>query len=628
LNRRVLINGANATIVGVVPANFRFPNWNSTIWMPVDFGSPPAVLSTTLPRAVARLSQSMPVSDAMRIAAETAHAADPATRNLFAQADPLAGAPPDDYVRRAAPFLGGGVALVFIVICANASSLLLARLTARSREFSVRAALGASRARLVRETLIESSILGFVSVAAGVGIAASLVVLARGFLPEAFLLRTLNPIELDFRALTVASASGLTGALAAALLPALLATRSTPVSALRSFERSGSSRSMRAAARGLLVTEIALACVLLVGATLLVRSFLNLSNADRGLNTAAVITAWVTGLPGSSSDRAAREAASSAIESSIRSLPGVRSVALSFGLPPGRGSIHFGDGWQSDVPGAPALNLTVQSYNVGADFFDLYGIPILRGRSFQSGDPPESVIVGERLAALLWPGLDPTGRSFTWEGGRYDVIGVTREIHLPTLDQRLDRPEFYRPFSTGAGQFMMSIRCNATCPDAALVRKRIIDAGSDIRVANVGPLESEYLAQTSRPRAAAALGFTFAAISLLAATGGLFSVLSYAVRQRGREFGIRFAVGARPAEVRRLVFRETAAITAAGLVLGCLVAWWFSRSLSALTYGIAPGDLSTWIFVTAVIALTVTTASWRPAAQASRVDPVALLKEE
>jgi hypothetical protein len=290
------------------------------------------------------------------------------------------------------------------------------------------------------------------------------------------------------------------------------------------------------------------------------------------------------------------------------------------------GTIHFVE--ESDLPAAVAPNLIVESYNVGPDFFELYGIPILRGRVFQQDDPPEAAIVGERLGALFWPGGDPIGRSFTFDNERYDVIGVARETHLPTLEQRLDRPEFYRPLLTGPSQFMMSIRCDSTCPDVALVRKRIVDAGNGAGVVTVAPLESEYLAQTSRPRAAAALAFSFAAISLIAATLGLFSVLNYAVSHRRREFGIRFALGAQPAEVRRLVFLEGLFMAGGGLTLGCFVAWWVSRSLTALTYGISPGDPSTWVLVTAIVGLTVLAASWRPAARASRVDPATLLREE
>jgi ABC-type antimicrobial peptide transport system permease subunit len=175
---------------------------------------------------------------------------------------------------------------------------------------------------------------------------------------------------------------------------------------------------------------------------------------------------------------------------------------------------------------------------------------------------------------------------------------------------------------------MMSIRCGGSCPDPALVRQRIVDAGTGARVINVVPLESEYLAHTSQPRAGAALAFTFSAIALIAATGGLFSVLAYAVRHRRREFGIRLALGATPAEVRRIVFREGVRVAAAGLLLGSVAGWWISRWLSSLTYGIPANDVSTWALVTAVIGLTVVTASWRPASQAARIDPATLLREE
>ncbi|MEO6222431.1 MAG: FtsX-like permease family protein, partial [Vicinamibacterales bacterium] len=518
--------------------------------------------------------------------------------------------------------------LVFLILCANVSSLLLARLTARSRQFSIATALGASRVRLLREAFVEASVLGVIGVGAGLALAVGLVQIARAFLPDAMLQQTLHPVTIDLMAVAVASAVGLIATLAAGLLPAWLGTKATPGLALRSAERGSSeTRATRWATRVLLVGEVALACTLLAGAVLLVRSFVNLTNATRGLDTRGVLAVWVDGLPASATDRASRTLAAQTIREAMRAIPAVRQVAFSFGAPPGGGGLSFGK-WLSDLPGASELDQVVQRYQIGAGFFDLYGIPLLRGRTFRPDDPIDAVIVGERLAALLWPGLDPVGRSFRFSEETFRVIGLAREIHSPAIDPRNDRPEFYQPFSTGGSRLTMSRRCEDACPDVAIIRSRIQQASPGSEVWRVDVLENAYLEQSARPRAAAALGIVFATIAILAAAGGLFAVLSYAVGRRGREFGIRMALGAKPADVRHLVFSDGLRIALAGLAFGGVASWWLARAIAAMTYGVPAGDASIWITVTAVVTVTTLLASWRPAARAGRVDPVTLLRED
>ncbi|MEX2272334.1 MAG: ABC transporter permease [Vicinamibacterales bacterium] len=645
VGRAIAIDGAQATIVGVLPFKFRFPGWNTAIWKPLDFSAPPAPQAGRLPQVFGRFVQGISRADAGRtigassdpagatypeqVLTQMARAADPAYEKNWAYIDTLAGPRTSDYIYRATPILAGGVALVFLVLCANVSSLLLARLTARGREFSVCAALGASRARLLREALVESVSLGAAGMLLGLALAAGLVQIARALLPEAFLLQTLNPVDINVRALAVASLAGLLATVAAGLLPAWLGTRAEPANALRATERGGTeTRSVRSLTRTLLIGEVALACTLLVGATLLVRSFVNLAGADRGLDARGVLTAWVSGLPGSAEDRTVRENAARIIEDAVHAIPGVQQVVLSHAVPPDGGGVSFGDDWLSDVPGAGPKDITANRYWVGADFFEFYGIPLLRGRTFRPDDPDDVVIVGERFAALMWPGLDPVGRSFRFGKEAFRVIGLARETNLPAVNPFDDRSEFYEPFARGGGGFRMSIRCGNACPDEAIVRRAITGASAGARVIQVQVLENVYLQQTSRPRAAAALAFAFAAIAVLAVAGGLFAVLSYAVGRRRREFGIRLALGARPGEVRRLVFGDGLRVAVIGLALGGLAAWWLSQSLATMTYGVATGDISIWLTVAAVIALTTMLASWRPAARAAKVDPVALLREE
>jgi putative ABC transport system permease protein len=643
VGRRIDIDGKPRRIVGVLPAEFRFPEWNTLLWLPIDYDVPPPELATTTPIAFVRFSSDLPQiafawnapdipqPDALRVATDAARAADSRMREREMSARPrsLGGLQIDEYYERAIPLLSGGVALVFLVLCANVSGLLLVRFGARRREFGLCSALGASRARLLRQALGESVMLGVLGSAFGIALAFALVSAARTLLPEPFLLRTLNPLNLDARALLAACSFGVLSTLAAGLLPAWAGTRLSLSEALHSVEQGGTeSRTSRALSRGLIVTEIALACALLVGASILVRSFINIVTADRGLQTEGVVTAWIVFRSDDFPDPAARASVRIAVESELRSLPGVRQMALSFGLPPDGGYFRSGDDWLSDVPGAAPMSLIVNSYDVGADFFELYGIPLLRGRTFQEGDSRYDIIVAERLAELLWPGLDPVGRSFTRGEEHFTVIGLVPETSFPSIDPSMDRPEFYSPVGSLEGQFTASLRCEGRCPTPASIRQHIMRLNPAVNVVDVGPLEAKYAEQFAQPRAAAALGATFAVIALLAAAGGLFSVLTAAVRRRRRELGVRTALGATSGDLRVLVMRDALMIALTGVVVGAGFAWMLARSLTTLQYGVTSSDPATWATVGAVLVVATLLASWWPARQATRADAVALLREE
>jgi putative ABC transport system permease protein len=630
VGQRITIDGESLILVGLMPSGFRFPEWNTVVWRPLDYRAPPAALVSELPRAYVRVAPGVPIGDALRIATDAARkvdgsiAADTSARPL-----PMGGLARDPYYQRAVPLLAGGVGLVFLVLCANVCSLLLARLSARQREFRMCAALGASRARLLRQAFVEHALLGGAGAAAGVFLAWGLVSLSRGFLPEAFLLRTLNPVDLDIRALVVAIAAGLVATMVAGVLPAWIGTRADAASSLGRAERTSTeTRGARALTRALLVTELALACTLLVGATLLVRSVVNLSRADRGMRTEGVLTSWI-GLPSKAyPDAPARRAIAATIEDSIRQLPGVERIAFSSGVPPGGGGIHFGDDWLPDGPNARPVSLVASSYNVGDDFFELYGIPLLRGRTFRPGDGPERVIVGERMAARLWPNQDPVGRSFRRGKEHLQVIGLVREINFPSLQAERDRAEFYRPFVPGGGNLYLNVSCQSRCPDEAVIRKQILAVVPGANIVRLGLLSEQYREELARPRAAAALAGTFAVIAVLAAAGGLFSVLSYAVGRRRREFGIRTALGASPRQIRGLVLRDGVRVAALGVGAGIAASAALARVIVSLQYGVTGFDPITWTLVLGLLVVTTLVASWRPARAAAHVDPVTLLRED
>jgi putative ABC transport system permease protein len=517
---------------------------------------------------------------------------------------------------------------VFVALCANVGSLLLARLTSRRHQFSVCSALGASRGRVMRQASAESALIGVIAVAGGVAGAWMLVALARSFLPDAWLLSTLNPVNIDRRALAVASGAGIMATLAAGLLPAWIGTRVNAGDSLRLTDRTGTeTRGSRSLTRALLVGELALACTLLVGATLLVRTFVNLTRADRGLDTNGVLTATMS-LPRRAFDTAAaRAAAAQTAEAAIRTLPGVEVAAWSYGLPPSGGALSFGV-WRADGPQGLTIDMDVERYDVGPEFFALYQIPLLRGRTFQSNDSERAVVVGERLARLLWPNQDPIGRSYSFLETRFEVIGVAREITLPSIDATHDRPEFYQRFG-GVGTYaMLSVRCSGPCPPPAIARQRVMAAVPAIEVNQVRPLEEAYDEELARPRATAALGAAFAGIAVIAAAAGLFSLLSYTAIRRKKEFGIRTALGASAQQVAWLVFRDGLIVALAGIALGSLGAWMLARDIGALRYGVTVGDPVSWALVIGLLTMTTLLAAWRPARVASRVDPVLLLRQE
>ena len=649
VGRRIIVDGHSLLVVGVL-ADVRFPQWDTLIWMPIDYAAPGASVASATAMPIVRWAAGMPQDDAQRLATDAARAADPSlefdsvrpipvittiTARLWTTRRALGA--DEEYYGRAAPLLAGGVALVFLLLCANVSGLLLVAFTARRHQFGICSALGASRFRLLRQALLESAVLSALGALVGVGLAWSLVAAAHGFLPPTLVQRSLNPVGLDARALAAASAAGLVATLAAGLLPALVATGRDPVASLRSGGAGTETRTGRRATRVLLVTEVAMACTLLIGATLLVRSFVNIAGADRGLDARGVMTAWVD-FPERGEDGQEREVPEpavrlslmNAIEQEVRAMPDVRDVILSFGEPPDGGGFWAGDGWRPDSANADPLDLgMVEYYEVSADFFAFYGIELLAGRTFRPGDTANDLIVGERLAALLWPNSEPVGRSFQLDDHSYRVIGLAREIHYPSLDANTDNPELYKPFDPAEHtSFMMSLRCAGTCPGTTQLSERILAAGGAARLFRGGLLEEQYQQQLARPRAAAALGSAFAMIAVLVAMGGLFSVLAYAVSRRRREFGIRVALGAGKRELARLVQRDGISVATVGLLVGSAGAWAVQRVLAAFQYDVTLTDPLNWLVVAGVIFAATLLASWRPAARAGRVDPAELLRQE
>ncbi len=626
VGQRITVNSESLLVVGVLPAGFRFPAWDTEVWRADAYPASGGAREILL-RAYVRFAPDVPRDDALRVAMSAAHAAEPATAKQWPQAEPVV--PSDDYYTRAVPVLAAGVLLMLAVLCANASSLMLGRLSGRQREFAMQTALGAARYRLIRQALLESCLIGAAAVGIGTCLAWGMVALSRGLLPEAFLVRTLNPLNIDVHTLLATSLIGGVATLLTGVLPAWLGTRVQANASMRVNERSGTeTREARWLTRVLLIGEVALACTLLVGATTLVRSFVNLTSVDRGLNVTGISVADVSLPTGAVKEPGARLAIAQEIERRVRALPGIQQVAWSRGTPPvGGGGFSRGE-WIGE--GGQTVSMEVRHYAVGSDFLKQFSIPLLAGRNFISSDGIDAVIVGERFGQLLWPGLDPVGRAFRFAERRYHVVGVAGEVQLPTLDARLDAPEFYYPFVDVGGTSSLSITCVEPCANEAQIRHALTGAHPAIRSAGVRvrTLEGQFLEELARPRAAAALASIFAVVGVLAAAGGLFSVLTYAVSRRRKEFGVRTALGASPANIRRLVLRDGLMVSGVGIVFGAVTAGVLASSLASLQYGVTIADPVSGIIVVSLLAFTAVLACWRPAAQAVRADPSRLLRED
>jgi hypothetical protein len=314
-----------------------------------------------------------------------------------------------------------------------------------------------------------------------------------------------------------------------------------------------------------------------------------------------------------------------AIEAQVRAWPEVSAVALSREIPPSWSDARV----RVDPEATWDTSLSADRYRVGSSFFDIYGIALQRGRPFSGDDPPDAVVVSERLAAVLWPGRDALGQRFEIAGyGPARVIGVAREIRVPTLESERDRPEFYVPLGSESRTLYASLRCRSSCPAEHVMRERLSAVHPAITPRVRPPIGGAFLAHLELPRAVAEIGGVFAIVAVLTAAGGLFSVMTAAVARRRREFGIRAALGASPAQTRWNVMADALRLTGAGVIAGGAGGWLVARSLSSFHYGVTASDPVSWGVVLATLALASIAAAWRPALEAARVDPVRLLRED
>ncbi|GMV20153.1 MAG: hypothetical protein AMXMBFR57_01020 [Acidimicrobiia bacterium] len=618
-------------VVGVMPGHLRFPVRGNGIWRPYDVDRPPAEATRTQLMLFARRPVTMPMAEA---ADRAAHALRESTGIEYRVE--LSGASSgllDTYSRESIVTLAIGVGLLFFLLCLNVTNLILARTTSRQVEFGVCAAMGASRWRLLRQAFFENVALGVVGAVMGLGLSVALIQLAIAFMPEDLAWRTLNPLDVDIRAIIATSALGLLATVLAGLPAAWLGTRGDVNRSLQLATRGGSAhRAARYTQTMLLVGEIALAVALLAAAGLQVRSFINLATADRGLDTSRVLFTRVTLPEKQFPDAASRYAVLSELESRLAALPGVAGTSLAPGLPPDGGSIHFGYQVTTDVPaGTPVEIPFMFGYRVPAGFFDTLGVRLVAGRDFNDADSAEAAVISRRLAQAVFGDADPVGRVMTFGTVTHTIVGVAEEIRNSLSDPREDYPELYthrsRALRTAGTSTAIAIRCADPCATRASLETALATAQPGMTTTPVAPIGDAFMAQLARPQTATTVATGFAGLALFATAVGLFGIMSQAVARRRREFGIRAAVGAEPQQLRRLVLRDALRICALGLALGVGAGWALGRWLESVQYGVTFFDPLTWMSVALVVSTVTIVACWSPARLAMRTNPVALLRE-
>jgi putative ABC transport system permease protein len=541
------------------------------------------------------------------------------------------------------------VGLVLLIACANLANLLLARAETRRREFAVRAALGAGRGRLLRQFITEGVLLALLG--GGLGLLVARVLLQTLIRAYPTSLPRTSEVAIDPRVLLFTLGLSVATGLLFGLAPFVHTRVEGLAHALKDSGSKGAGGTSRRSVRGLLVmTEVALAVMLVIGAGLLVRSVYNLTSVEAGFDRSRVVTFSMTAPPGHYPRPSARVQLYQRLLDQLRAVPGVQAATAMSGLPPIR-SINASDtriDGYTPTPGGPGENVDYYQ-NVMSDYFETMGIPIVQGRGFERTDahaPAMVAVVNETLVRTFWPGQNALGKrlrvccgdQFPW----FTVIGVAKDVKQGGLDRKTGT-EFYffvdqtatvvppQPGLNLGGFGTMNVVLRTTLPPAALantITHVVQGVDPSIPVVRFREMNEVFAESITRPRVLAQLVGLFALVALVLAAIGTYGVLAYMVTAQRREIGIRLALGADRARVLTEVMRHGLRLAVIGVMVGVAGALVLNRVIASLLFGVQPTDAATLLAAVPTITLVAALACWLPAWRASRVDPGMVLRDE
>jgi predicted permease len=665
IGERITLDGLPHVVIGVMPADFRFPPVD--VWQPlvinpadrIDLWANGALMVARL-RPDARLEQAQrEIQAIVPPLRERFPWSMPATFGQNATAVPLL----EQVVGNVRPtllVLFAAVVTVLLILCVNVANLLLTRGLSRERELAIRAAIGATRSRLVRQLVVESVTIALVAGVLGVAASFALLRVTVALLPTD--VPRVPDITIDRLVLAFALGVSLVTGLLFGILPALRASRSSERRALGATRALVSHAAERHTSRVLATAEFALAVMLVVSAALLGRSVWNLLAVDPGFRVEQLVTATVTpprqrfATPGAPLRLPAMTDAYyqfvDALLERVGGVPGVGGVGAGFAAP--FSGQQFGSVFAIEGRPDPALKQGEWSSAdvrapISLDYLSVLGVPMLEGRPFAATDrmgTERVAIVSRTLARAYWGAASPVGARIRFPGGAdapwVRIIGVAADIKWNNLGEERtfagDRADgflhtVYLPLAQNAGFDANGLRLvvRTTVPPeqfAANLRSIVSSLDRDTPVSDIRTGESGIAASVARPRFTAFLLSAFAAIALLLGAIGVYGVLAYAVGRRTQEFAVRLALGADAADVLRGVMREGARLTAAGVLLGLAAALLATRALSRLLFGVAPIDPLTFAAVGVVLFVVGLLASYLPARRAMRVNPATALQTE
>ncbi|HEY2138898.1 MAG TPA: ABC transporter permease, partial [Chthoniobacterales bacterium] len=638
IGREISLDGIPHTVIGVMPANFSPDNYGE-LWIPSPWGVPPNTVRANVDPRPIRDSDYLDVWARLKpgVSLERARS------EMDAIARRLENQYPDDNkdsgvvvtplheelvgeLRPVLLLLFAAVGFLLFIGCANVANLLLARAASRSREISIRAAMGASRSRLIRQLLTESVMLAVVGGSLGALVALWAIPLLMAMAPPA--LRDFKEIGLNGEVLAFSLALSVVTGILFGLAPAISSSSANPAESLKQGERGSTAGGSRRRAF-LIATEVGLSLILLIGAGLMIKSFANLTKVDPGFTSNRLLI-FNIGAPATAGEDRQIQFYQEIVQR-LTTVPGVERVAAVSRLP-------FSGGNSSRTFNRPG-NTKEERADIRIatpEYFQTMGIPFVRGRNFNEHDTKGALpvaIINEATAKKTFPGEDPIGQfieNFGPKNEKLQVVGVVGNVRHLALETA-PRPELYQPLGQGMwpGLFV-AVRTAPENPLTLLpaVQEAVWSVNKSVPLGNPRTMNDIIARTLLQKKFTMLLLSIFAGAALLLAAIGLYGVISYSVAQRTRELGIRIALGAQRSDVLRLILRQGMTLVAAGIFFGIAASLGLTRLIASLLYGTSASDPITFVLLSAALVFVAFIACWLPARRASAVDPIVALHAE
>jgi putative ABC transport system permease protein len=641
IGKSIDLNGESFTVVGVMPSEFQFPSREDELWVPIAFDSAEAsrrgshyleVLARTRPGVTLEQAQ----AEMNTIAARLEQQNPQTNAKIGAKVIPLHEDVVGD-IKPALLLLLGAVGFVLLVACANVANLLLVRAAVRQKEIALRVALGASRSRLIRQFLTESVLLAVLGGIVGLSLSFIGLLVLKTFIPEN--ISQAKFIAMDARVLLFTAGVSLITGLIFGLAPATQAANFNLNETLKEGGRDSASGNRGNRIRSLLViAEVAVSLVLLIGAALLINSFLRLRNVDPGFRSDNLLTMRIVLPELKYSDQTRRSAFYSELVNRVEALPGVRAAAVTNWIP----LVFQGDSVGISIEGRtdPTMSQRPNAVTrvISPHYFRAMSIQLLQGRELDERDKADSpgvVVISETMARRFWPGENPIGKRLTpgspqSSDGWLEVIGVVRDVRQFQLSAE-PKPQMYLSYRQAeffAPRHLVVSTNVAPLSLAETVRRTVWEIDKDQPVSHILSMDEVVAESISRQRFSMLLLGIFAAVALVLAAVGIYGVMSYSVEQRTHEIGIRMALGAQTRAVIKLAVGRELRLVSIGLAIGLVAALMLTRVMSTLLFGISATDPTTFVVIALVLISVALLASYIPARRATKVDPMIALRYE